>query len=31
MAITYRSEKKKIIRNQLLIVKMMQYVVGHSV
>lgn len=30
MAITYRSEKKKILRNQLSIVKLMQYVVSHA-
>lgn len=30
MAITYRSEKKKILRNQLFIVKMIQYVVSHA-
>ena len=31
MAVTYRSEKKKILRNQLFTVKMMQYVVPHAV
>jgi len=31
MAVTYRSEKKKILRNQLFIAKMMQYVVSHAV
>ena len=31
MAITYRSEKKKILRNQLFMAKMMQYVVSHAV
>ena len=31
MAVTYRSEKKKILRNQLFTVKMMQYVVSHAV
>ncbi len=31
MAITYRSEKKKILRSQLMIVQMMIYLVSHCV
>lgn len=31
MAVTYRSEKKKILRNQLFMAKMMQYVVSHAI